>query len=367
MSVKQRYQRDLQQGFKQDSAQRVAVEHLDALSHALEVTAPMQQPKLRHRLLRRRVVTKVSMPRGLYLWGGVGRGKTYLMDLFYESLTTSAKQRFHFHHFMSRVHQQLKGLSGQSDPLKKVAEQFTREFRVLCFDEFYVSDITDAMLIGTLFDELFQRGLTLVATSNCHPDDLYKNGLQRAKFLPAIALLKEHCEVLNVDGGEDYRLRTLKQAEIYHYPLDSRAEQNLQACYRQLTQQSIDPASSQELEIGQRNIRIRQAGHGVLMADFHALCCTARSQLDYMEIARRFHTVLLSDLQQMNEQLDDAARRFIAMVDEFYERRVKLIISAAVPLGEIYTRGRLEFEFQRTRSRLEEMQSFAYLELPHLA
>ncbi len=309
---------------------------------------------------------KNSKVQGLYLWGGVGRGKTYLMDTFFDALPGEQKLRAHFHRFMHRIHRELDELKGTRDPLLVIAKQMAQQYRVICFDEFFVSDITDAMLLGTLFEALFKEGVVLVATSNIVPDDLYKNGLQRARFLPAIAEIKANCQVLNVDSGIDYRLRTLEQAEIYHHPLDETAECNLQRYFTQLAPES--EVSETQLEIDGRSIVIRKQAQGVLLADFRALCDGPRSQRDYMELAQLFHTVLLSGLEQMGAQQtgDDIARRFLALVDEFYERHVKLIISAEVPLEQIYTDGQLSFEFRRCRSRLIEMQSRDYLALEHL-
>ncbi|NKF49452.1 cell division protein ZapE [Shewanella sp. WXL01] len=309
---------------------------------------------------------KAEQVQGLYLWGGVGRGKTYLMDTFYDALPGDKKLRAHFHRFMHQLHHELDQLKGVQDPLVSIASKMAKQYQVICFDEFFVSDITDAMLLGTLFEQLFKNGVVLVATSNIIPDDLYKNGLQRARFLPAIALINKHCQVLNVDSGIDYRLRTLEQAEIYHYPLDEQADVNLLKYFAQLAPES--EVLNDPIEIDGRHIPIRQQSQGVLLANFRDLCDGPRSQRDYMEIARVYHTVLLSGLEQMGAQStgDDIARRFLAMVDEFYERNVKLIISAEVELESIYTDGQLSFEFRRCRSRLIEMQSHDYLTLEHL-
>ncbi|MCG7584729.1 cell division protein ZapE, partial [Photobacterium sp. OFAV2-7] len=266
---------------------------------------------------------------------------------------------------MHRVHQEMQQLSAQSDPLEIVADRFQAETDIICFDEFFVSDITDAMILGTLFEALFRRGITLVATSNIPPDQLYRNGLQRARFLPAIALIEQHCDIVNVDSGVDYRLRTLEQAEIYHSPLDEQAEKNIEQYFTQL---SVEPRSrGKEIEINNRMLPTRHEADGVVHFTFQTLCQTARSQNDYMEIAQIYHTVLVSEVIRMGEKQDDAARRFIAMVDEFYERNVKLIMSAEVDLTRLYQDGRLEFEFKRCCSRLIEMQSHEYLARPHLA
>lgn len=356
----QHYQQDLtREDFSHDPAQEQAVK---ALQRVYDELQRPQKSGWRNWFSRE----KNSKVQGLYLWGGVGRGKTYLMDTFFDALPGEQKLRAHFHRFMHRIHRELDELKGTRDPLLVIAKQMAQQYRVICFDEFFVSDITDAMLLGTLFEALFKEGGVLVATSNIVPDDLYKNGLQRARFLPAIAEIKANCQVLNVDSGIDYRLRTLEQAEIYHHPLDETAECNLQRYFTQLAPES--EVSETPLEIDGRSIVIRKQAQGVLLADFRALCDGPRSQRDYMELAQLFHTVLLSGLEQMGAQQtgDDIARRFLALVDEFYERHVKLIISAEVPLEQIYTDGQLSFEFRRCRSRLIEMQSRDYLALEHL-
>lgn len=356
----QHYQQDLtRDDFSHDPAQEQAVRALQRVYDELQ----RPQKSAWRAWFSREKNAKVQ---GLYLWGGVGRGKTYLMDTFFDALPGEQKLRAHFHRFMHRIHRELDELKGTRDPLLVIAKQMAAQYRVICFDEFFVSDITDAMLLGTLFEALFKEGVVLVATSNIVPDDLYKNGLQRARFLPAIAEIKANCQVLNVDSGIDYRLRTLEQAEIYHHPLDETAESNLQRYFIQLAPES--EVSETPLEIDGRSIVIRKQAQGVLLADFRALCDGPRSQRDYMELAQLFHTVLLSGLEQMGAQQtgDDIARRFLALVDEFYERHVKLIISAEVPLEQIYTDGQLSFEFRRCRSRLIEMQSRDYLALEHL-
>ncbi|RXJ71911.1 cell division protein ZapE [Veronia nyctiphanis] len=362
------YQKDLERpDFYHDPAQQMAIEKLDELYHRL-CRSPAKEsgkPRFSFSFFSRKTAKETLTPeKGLYFWGGVGRGKTYLVDLFYEALPFEQKMRMHFHRFMHRVHQELKLLDGESDPLEKVADKLAKETRVLCFDEFFVSDITDAMILGTLLEALFARGICLVATSNIVPDGLYRNGLQRARFLPAIALINQHCEIVNVDSGTDYRLRTLEQAEIYHSPLDAEAEENLKEYFQKL---ACEPHRQEpEIHINSRTIDIRQEAEGVVHFRFDALCDSPRSQADYIEIARLYHTVLLSEVPQLGPEKDDAARRFIAMVDEFYERNVKLIISAEVPAENLYSGGRLAFEFKRCLSRLNEMQSHDYLALEHL-
>ncbi|WP_064601847.1 cell division protein ZapE [Photobacterium sp. J15] len=368
MTPQQKYQQDLAQpGFLADNAQAMAVSHLDELYHRMLAPPPEYKPKesLLSRWFKRQQKAEITPVKGLYFWGGVGRGKTYLVDTFFECLPRGRKMRIHFHRFMYRVHQELQQLDSQSDPLELVADRFKDETDIICFDEFFVSDITDAMILGTLLDALFKRGITLVATSNIPPDELYRNGLQRARFLPAIDLIHQHCTVVNVDSGVDYRLRTLEQAEIFHFPLDKQAEANLEQYFTQL---SVEPRThDKEIDINNRMLPTRHEADGVVHFSFHTLCRTARSQNDYMEIARIYHTVLVSGVSRMGEKDDDAARRFIAMVDEFYERNVKLIMSAESEVAELYQGGRLEFEFKRCCSRLIEMQSHDYLARPHLA
>lgn len=367
MTPKQRYQQDLKRSdFQQDEAQAMAVNALDELYHQLidYLNTPVVKPSRWQKLLGKKE-EKPQLPKGLYFWGGVGRGKTYLMDTFFDALPTDKKMRVHFHRFMYRVHDELKLLNDVSDPLEMIADKFSKEALIICFDEFFVSDITDAMILGTLFQALFHRGVVLVATSNIPPHDLYRNGLQRARFLPAIALIETHCHILNVDSGVDYRLRTLQQAEIYHYPLDDKASENLNKYYGQLG--GSEKPKQHQIEVNHRTIDVIEANDGLLYASFAQLCQTARSQNDYIELSKLYHTVLLAEVKQMDRSIDDAARRFIALVDEFYERNVKLIISAAVPLEALYTQGQLEFEFKRCQSRLIEMQSHDYLTQEHLA
>lgn len=362
-----KYKQDLERDdFQHDHAQENAVKHLQRLYEDLQ-NKPLPVTGFKKVFNRwKRVVGSVEtkQAKGLYFWGGVGRGKTYLVDTFYDCLPFENKMRVHFHRFMHRVHEEMKTLSGQSDPLKIIAKRFADETCIICFDEFFVSDITDAMILGTLFEELFSHNVTLVATSNIVPDDLYRNGLQRARFLPAIKLINENCEVVNVDSGVDYRLRTLEQAEIYHYPLDEQASVNLHKYFKQLAVE--EGCVNAVIEINHRKLQSIEAADGVAHFDFAVLCESARSQSDYMELSREYHTILLANVKQMNRDCDDAARRFIALVDEFYERHVKLIISAQVSMENLYSHGGLEFEFKRCLSRLQEMQSHDYLALEHL-
>ncbi len=367
MTPLQRYQHDLSEnGFQSDTVQLEAVKRLDALYQELiefQNVLPESVPKWKQWLGLQKEAA-VAAPKGLYFWGGVGRGKTYIMDTFYDALPIQNKLRLHFHRFMHRVHDELRELGEVSDPLLKVADKLKAETDVICFDEFFVSDITDAMILGTLIEALFERGVVLVATSNIPPQDLYRNGLQRARFLPAIAQIEQHCVVMNVDGGVDYRLRTLTQAEIYHAPLDAQATENMLSYREKLT--GVAELSATEIEVNHRQVPVQAECHGLLHATFEQLCESARSQNDYIELSRLYHTVLLENVRQMSAANDDAARRFIALVDEFYERKVKLIISAEVEMEKLYSQGQLEFEFKRCISRLTEMQSTEYLALEHL-
>ncbi|WP_159309863.1 cell division protein ZapE [Spiribacter roseus] len=301
---------------------------------------------------------------GLYLWGGVGRGKTYLMDTFYECLPASIpRRRVHFHRFMQSAHYRLRWLREQPDPLRTLAAEWAGEARVLCFDEFFVSDIADAMILSGLLHGLIDEGVTLVATSNLPPDGLYPGGLQRDRFLPAIDLLERHLQVMNVDGGTDYRLRLLSRAPVYHVPADAHARTALAETFERLSPERDHETDG--LAINQRDIPVLALGDGVLWVRFGALCEGPRSADDYVEIARRFHTVLISDVPIMDRDREDAARRFAAMVDEFYDRGVKLIISATAEPEWLYRGRHLHFEFRRIISRLREMQSREYLALPH--
>ncbi|HVT36841.1 MAG TPA: cell division protein ZapE, partial [Nevskiaceae bacterium] len=280
-------------------------------------------------------------------------------------LPFTRKLRTHFHRFMMDVHERRKHYPNVEDPLLKVADEYAAKTRVICFDEFFVSDIADAMILGRLFEALFARGITLVATSNIPPDELYRNGLQRANFLPAIEQLKQNVSVLNVDGGTDYRLRALTHAEIYHWPCDAAAEKNLETWFSQMAHDS--GRRNVDLLVLERPIRARRLADGIAWFDFAALCEGPRSANDYVELARTYHTLLLSKVPQLGVSGEDPARRFINLVDELYDRGVKLIVTADVPVEQLYAGEKLKFEFQRTRSRLAEMQSQEYLARAHLA
>ncbi len=371
LSPLSRYQQALEAGeYQADEVQRRAVTQLDRIYQALlqkpAASAPASglRGKL-SRLLGKGGETAPQRPvQGLYMWGGVGRGKTWLMDMFFHSLPGDRKMRLHFHRFMLRVHEELTELQGRENPLDIVADGFKAETDVLCFDEFFVSDITDAMLLATLLQALFARGITLVATSNIPPDDLYRNGLQRARFLPAIDLINEFCDVMNVDAGIDYRLRTLTQAHLYLTPLNDQTRATLDRMFVKLAGKAGEEAPV--LQINHRPLQAIRSVDGVLAVDFHTLCEEARSQLDYIALSRLYHSVILYNVQVMGPLKENTARRFLALVDEFYERHVKLVIGAEGSMFEIYQGERLKFEYQRCLSRLQEMQSEEYLKLPHL-
>lgn len=369
MTPWERYQSDLQQpGFQRDAAQEMVVSQLQDLYERLVRRYGSGEQSGLLGWLRSLLANRPEEPeQGLYLWGGVGRGKTYLMDVFFETLPFEHKMRAHFHRFMRRVHQEMKSLAGKSDPLEEVAERLSREARVICFDEFFVSDITDAMILGNLLKGLFRRGVTLVATSNIVPDQLYKDGLQRERFLPAIDLLNRFTRVVHVDSPVDYRLRALQRAELYHCPLDRQADASLQRSFDSLAPEQSAVGCDVDLEIEGRPIRARRVTEDVVWFDFPAICDGPRSQNDYIELACEYHAVLISNVPVFTPKNDDQARRFISLVDEFYDRNVKLVLSAAEPLEKLYSGGRLRFEFERTVSRLLEMQSHDYLARPHRA
>ncbi|MDF1644557.1 MAG: cell division protein ZapE [Pseudomonadales bacterium] len=363
MTPIEKYRKDLQQeGFNFDPAQEAAVKQLQDLYERL--TAPAAAPTGLLQRFRRRFEEQTAQPeRGLYFWGGVGRGKTYLMDLFYECLPFENKTRIHFHRFMQKVHHRLKELEGAEDPLKSIGADLATRARVICFDEFFVSDITDAMILGRLLEHMFANGMCLVTTSNIAPDRLYENGLQRSQFLPAIALLNQHTKSVQVDGGTDHRLRALQSAELYHSPLDGPAETSLNKSFQLLSCSDLE--DSEPLIIEGREMTPRHSIEDVVWFEFDELCNGPRSQNDYIELARIFHTVLISNVPQFNIETEDLARRFINLIDEFYDRSVKLIVSAEVAIEHLYAGKILEFEFERTCSRLLEMQSEEYLAREH--
>jgi len=355
------YRRRVERGeLAADAAQARAIEALERLYRDLVRSASRRG--LRESLAK--LAGKRRAPvRGLYLWGDVGRGKTFMMDLFYGALPFADKRRQHFHRFMAHVHDRLKRHRNVEDPLELVAEEIAADTRIICFDEFAVTDIADAMLLGGLFAGLFARGVTLAATSNIAPKQLYAGGLQRQRFLPTIALLEQHTEIVHVDGGTDYRLRALERADVYQTPLGDAADQRLTEFFEAIAPDEGDHGGS--LEILGRRIDYRRAADGVIWFDFAEICDGPRSQDDYIELSRLYQTVLISNVPRFDATLENQARRFIALVDEFYDRRVKLILSAEAPVAEIYRGERLTRDILRTRSRLQEMQSHDYLAEAH--
>lgn len=364
---KQRYYDDLnREGFVADNAQEHAVELLECLYHRLVLAHQKAESSSFVAQIKQLITTSAKKPeQGLYLWGGVGRGKTYLMDCFFEKLPFDAKLRIHFHRFMRRVHSDLSRYKGHANPLERVAEQIAQETQVICFDEFFVSDITDAMILGKLFEALFARGVCLVATSNIEPAGLYKNGLQRQRFLPAIALLEKHCRVVNVGGGTDYRLRALTNASLYHYPLSNQTRQAIADIFATLVANDKNIIRDANLTVNNRDIAFKAMTSDVIWFDFAAICEGPRSQNDYIDIACEFHAVVVSEVPALNRENEDSARRFINLVDEFYDRKVKLAIAAELPLETLYQGNVLAFEFKRTQSRLIEMQSVEFLSRAH--
>ena len=364
-SLREIYSRRLTEcGFHSDAAQLAAVGKLDDLRNRLVAAHSASSASPLRRWLGSLVGGSAQEPeRGLYLWGGVGRGKTWLMDMFFESLPFPEKRRRHFHRFMHDVHTELKGLQNRESPLESVAEQIAHDARVLCFDELFVADIADAMILGGLFEALFKRGVTLVATSNVPPQDLYKDGLQRQRFLPAIDLIRRHVDVVNVDGATDYRLRQLTQAGTYLLSNASNTPQRLDALFVELAHYGSSTGGS--IEIEGRTIPVVRQSSSAVWFEFEAVCGGPRSQDDYIEIAREYQSVIVADVPILDSLRENQARRFIALVDELYDRNVNLIVSAAAPPVELYRGDRLSFQFERTVSRLIEMQSEDYLAREH--
>ena len=363
MTPLQRYQQDIDNALiETDQAQYNAVNQLDVIFKNL-----LNSPKSEKNSLFKRLFNKKQplVPvTGLYMWGGVGRGKTYLMDLFYDALPFVEKKRIHFHRFMQSVQEELKHLRDLQNPLEIIAEKSAKDIRILCLDEFQVHDIADAMILAGLFDALFRRGVCLVTTSNTQPNLLYKDGLQRDRFLPAIELLNTHTTVLNVDGGSDYRLRALNQAQTWLSPPDEQSHQRLSDYFEQL---STSARSEQDLMILKRPIAVVCRSEGIAWFNFNAVCDGPRGQADYIELSRIFHSVIISQIPVMNKDQDDKARRFIELIDEFYDRHVNLIASAQAQPNALYQGTRLAAMFERTSSRLLEMQSEDYMALEHKA
>lgn len=351
-------------GFSLDSAQLSAVEHFERLYEDL-IGLERLEASLIRLLARKRVV------RGLYLWGGVGRGKSFLMDSFFNCAPLERKRRIHFHRFTQEIHQELHKRQGQAEPLELIARDFAKETRLLCLDEFHIADITDAMMMKRLLESLFEQGVVMVTTSNFRPDDLYLHGLQRDQFLPAIELIKQNLETINVDAGTDYRLRELEKAGVYH--VEEGADAALERAFMSIGRH--EGADSAGIEIEGRMIRTRREARGVVWFDFRELCDGPRGKADYIELARRYHTVLVSNVPRFAAGDADTLRRFVWLVDEFYDRRVKLMLSAAAPPDELVMTAEAGDRFQgnlnaslneRLVSRLTEMQTRDYLSQPHL-
>ena len=301
--------------------------------------------------------------KGLYLWGGVGRGKTWMMDLFYESLRIKNKHRLHFHRYIREIHEQLDQYKGQKNPLELIAKKFARQYQLLCLDEFHVSDITDAMILYGLLQALFENGVTLVLTSNLEPDDLYKDGLQRERFIPAIKLIKHFNRIVKIEDGIDHRLNTIQNSELYSYPLNQENQKKLEDYFIKLS--PCPPKTNTELMINHRTLPAYKLADDVVWFIFDHIFNSPRAVADYIELAKLFHTVFISDIPFLTEQNEDKSRRFIQLMDEFYDRNVKIIISAISPPESLYKGNNLKFEFERTISRLEEMKSINYLQKPH--
>ncbi len=357
MSVRAAYEAELKQrGYTTDPAQQRAI---DALERCATEWASYKQ---RRSNALKKMFVHPEIPRGVYMFGGVGRGKSFLMDCFFNAVPIQRKTRLHFHEFMREVHRELRDLQGTVNPLDELGRRIAERYKLICFDEFHVADVTDAMILHRLLDALFKAGVGFVTTSNFHPDGLYPNGLHRDRILPAIELLKQKLEVLNVDNGTDYRQRTLTHIELYHTPLGDAADAAMDRTFGELAEaHDEDPV----LHIESREIRaVRRAG-GVIWFDFKTLCGGPRSQNDYLEIASQFHTVLLSNVPQMAVRQASEARRFTWLVDVLYDRRVTLVMSAEVAPDLLYTEGPMAHEFPRTVSRLGEMQSAEYLQLEH--
>ncbi|MGJ7510987.1 cell division protein ZapE [Variovorax sp. GT1P44] len=353
--VRQAYDAELAaRGFQSDPAQLHAVEALDRCA------SEWADFKAQRSNAFKKLINRPEIPRGVYMYGGVGRGKSFLMDCFYNAVPLRRKTRLHFHEFMREVHRELADLQGTVNPLDELGRRIAKRYRLICFDEFHVADITDAMILHRLLVALFENGVGFVTTSNFKPDDLYPGGLHRDRILPAIALLNERLEVISVDNGTDYRRRTLEQVKLYLTPNGAAADKEMRNAFERLAESADE---NPILHIESREIHARRKAGGVVWFDFKTLCGGPRSQNDYLEIATQFHTVLLSDVPYMPVRMASEARRFTWLIDVFYDRRVKLIMSAEVPPEALYTEGPLAHEFPRTVSRLNEMQSAEFLAL----
>ncbi len=361
--VQKRYRDALASGeLKPDPAQASVVERLAFIGDELRIRKRWSPPQ-RSVFARWRPARdmRVDGVRGLYLWGGVGRGKTHLADMFFDSIDFDDRIRLHFHSFMQAIHQNLRDRGNVEDPLERIADDWAANARLLLLDEIHVNDITDAMLLGGLLTALFARGVTLITTSNVPPDGLYRDGLQRARFLPAIAQLKNHCDVVEIADGDDYRLGVLKSEPIWMLePSVGAGRPGLRKLFERLAGLGFTAADS--LNIGGHELPVLAHGSGALLVTFDALCVEARATSDYIELANRFHTVLIADVPVLDKYTDDAARRFVNLVDEFYDRGVRIAAAAAAEPEALYVGDRLAFEFQRAASRLFEMRSAEWLE-----
>ena len=355
MGVRELYEATLvERGYVSDAAQLGAVDALERCEREWADYKAQRSNTLTRLLLR------PPIPRGVYMHGGVGRGKSFLMDCFFQAVPLTRKTRLHFHEFMREVHRELQDLKGTVNPLEELGKRMARRFRLICFDEFHVADVTDAMILHRLLVALFDNRVSIITTSNFHPDALYPNGLHRDRVLPAIALLKDKLEVIGVDAGTDYRQRTLEQLDMFNSPLDANAALAMQAAFERLAEARDE---NPVLHIEHREVRALRRAGGVVWFDFATLCGGPRSQNDYLELAMQFHTVLLSNVPAMSPRMASEARRFTWLVDVLYDRRVKLILSAAVPPEQLYTEGPMSHEFPRTVSRLTEMRSADFLAL----
>jgi cell division protein ZapE len=345
-------------GFTLDASQRRALEHFERLHDQMVDSEQSARSLLR-------LFLPAPPVQGLYLWGGVGRGKSFMMDAFFDALPIVRKSRVHFHRFMQDIHHRLRDRQGEQNPLQQIARDIARDTRLLCLDEFHVTDIGDAMLMRNLLEGLFAQNVVLVTTSNQRPDQLYRNGLQRAQFLPAIELIEQRLEIVQVDGGADYRLRVLEKGGVYHFPAGTGADAAMGKTFEAIA--GGQGRRDDELEIEGRTILALRTGPGVAWFRFEELCGGPRGQADYIELARRFHTVVISDVRRLGAREPDRRRRFTWLVDEFYDRRVKLILSGEVRLAELLQASAGDPEVERAASRLVEMQTHQYLSEPHLA
>ena len=344
-----------------DAAQKQSIALLDKLHDSLVQHETRSLQNWWQKLLPAK--KPLNRVRGLYIWGGVGRGKTFLMDIFYQCLPIEKKKRAHFHQFMNDIHHALKQTKNIENPLDSIARNLKRQFHVLCLDEFVISDIGDAMIMVALLETLFEQGVILITTSNSPPQDLYYDGLQRARFMPAIELIRKNCEIINLDGGQDYRLKGLEQTHLYAVPHSQSALDQIQ---RYLSEH-VNPFQSQvaQLHINNRDLAYQFCAEDTVWFSFEQLCKTTRSQDDYLELARLFNTLILTDIHEMSSENDDIARRFVLLIDILYDHHVILICSASVQPEQLYQGKRLGFEFERTASRLIEMQSKQYLAQAH--